>query len=113
MERGWRGLVMTAVMGCGGSGQGSGQVWQVDGVEEDRARVVEVGSGKARTVDRATLPRGAREGDVVVDGRLAPELRARLTREVAETRARRAVPVPPGFDLGGSADPRLTIPREQ
>ncbi len=113
MERGWRGLVMTAVMGCGSAGQGSGQVLQVDAVEEGRARVVEPGSGKARTVDRSTLPTGAREGDVVVDGRLDPELRARLTREVAETRARLAVPVPPGFDLEGSEHPPLTIRPEK
>jgi hypothetical protein len=113
MDRGWRGLVMTAVMGCGGAGQGSGQGLQVDVLEEGRARVVELETGKARTVDRGTLPKGAREGDVVVDGRLDPELRARLTREVAETRARLAVPVPPGFDLEGSEDPRLTSPREE
>lgn len=101
---------MTAVMGCG-SGQGSGQVVQVDAVEEGRARVVE--GGKARTVDRSTLPAGTREGDVVVDGRLDPELRARLTREVAELRARLAVPLPPGLDLEGSEDPPLTIQPEK
>jgi hypothetical protein len=113
MDRGWRGLVMTAVLGCGGAGQGSGQGVQVDVLEDGRARVVELGSGKAQTVDRSSLPSGAREGDVVVDGRLDPELRARLTREVAELRARLAVPVPPGFDLEGSEDPPLTRPREQ
>ena len=113
MERGWRGLVMAAVMGCGGAGHGSGQAVQVDEVEEGRARVVETGTGKARTVDQSSLPAGAREGDVVVDGRLDPELRARLTREVAELRARLAVPVPMGLDLGGSEDPPLTIPREK
>ncbi|WP_224368869.1 DUF3006 domain-containing protein [Hyalangium versicolor] len=104
---------MTAVMGCGGSERGSSQGLQVDAVEEGRARVVELGSGKARTVDLSTLPAGAREGDVVVDGRLDPELRARLTREVAEIRGRLAVPLPPGLDLGGSEDPPLTIPREK
>jgi hypothetical protein len=104
---------MTAVLGCGGAGQGSRQVWQVDDVGETRARVVEPATGKARMVDRSTLPPGTREGDVVVDGRLDPELRARLTREVAEARARRAVPLPPGFDLAGSEDPPLTISREK
>jgi hypothetical protein len=104
---------MTAVMGCGGGGPGSRQVWQVDDVGETRARVVEAGSGKARMVDRSALPPGTREGDVVVDGRLDPELRARLTREVAEARARRAVPVPAELNLEGSADPRLTISREK
>jgi hypothetical protein len=113
MGRGWRELVMTAVMGCGGAGQGSGAGVQVDVLEDGRARVVELGTGKAQTVERASLPAGAREGDVVVDGRLDPELRARLTREVAEIRRRLAVPVPTEFDLEGSEDPPLTIPREK
>jgi len=104
---------MTAVLGCGGAQPGSREVWQVDDVGETRARVVDAGSGKARMVDREALPPGTREGDVVVDGRLDPELRARLTREVAEARARRAVPVPAELDLEGSEDPRLTISRER
>jgi hypothetical protein len=90
---------MATVMGCGGSGQSSGQAWQVEVVEEQRAQVVELGTKQARIVDRSSLPPGAREGDVVVDGRLDPELRARLAREVAEQRARLAAPVPPEFDL--------------
>ncbi|HEX8699379.1 MAG TPA: DUF3006 domain-containing protein [Myxococcaceae bacterium] len=90
---------MATVMGCGGAGQLSGPAWQVEVVEEHQAQVVEVGTLRARVVDRTALPAGAREGDVVVDGRLDPELRARLTREVAEQRARLAVPVPREFDL--------------
>jgi hypothetical protein len=108
MDCGWRRLVMAAVLGCGGAGHGSGHGVQVDSVEEGKARVVELDTGKARTVDRSSLPAGVREGDVVVDGRLDPELRAQLTREVAELRTRLAVPVPPGFDLEGSEDPPLT-----
>ena len=104
---------MTAVMGCAGAGPGSGQGLQVDVLEDGRARVVELSTGKARTVDRSSLPAGAREGDVVVDGRLDPELRARLTREVTELRKRLAVPAPPGLDLEGSEDPPLTGRREQ
>lgn len=103
---------MTAVMGCGSAGAGS-RSWQVDDVGETKARVVELGTGKARMVDRGALPPGTREGDVVVDGRLDPELRARLTREVAEARARWSVPVPAELDLEGSADPRLTRSREK
>lgn len=108
MERGGRRLIMTAMVGVG---CGSGQAWQVEVVEETRAQVVEVETGRARTVERAALPPGAREGDVVVDGRLDPELRARLAAEVAEVRARLAVPVPPRLDLEGS--PPLTLRREQ
>ncbi len=72
---------------------------RVEVLEEERAQVVEVGTGRARTVERPTLPPGAREGDVVVDGRLDPELRARLARELAEKRARLAVALPPGLEL--------------
>lgn len=103
---------MTAVMGCGSAGAGS-RSWQVDDVGETKARVVELGTGKARMVDRSTLPPGTQEGDVVVDGRLDPELRARLTREVTEARTRKAVPAPAELDLEGSEDPRLTISREK
>lgn len=90
---------MAAVLGCSGAGQGSGQAWQVEVVDEQRAQVVELGTGQVRYTDRSALPPGAREGDVVVDGRLDPELRARLAREVAEKRARLAVPVPLELDL--------------
>jgi len=90
---------MAAVMGCGGTGLNPGGAWQVEVVEEHKAQVVELGTRQARVVDRGALPPGAREGDVVVDGRLDPELRARLTREVAEQRARSVVPVPREFDL--------------
>lgn len=72
---------------------------RVELVEDTRAQVVELRTGRARTVERAALPSRAREGDVVVDGRLDPELRARLAREVAEKRARLAVPVPPELEL--------------
>lgn len=104
---------MAAVLGCGGVGPDSGRVWHVDEVGEARARMVEAASEQVRMVDRSALPPGTREGDVVVDGRLDPELRARLTREVAEVRARRAVPLPPGLDLAGSEAPRLTSPGEE
>ncbi len=83
---------MAGVLGCPGP-------VRVELVEEARAQVVDLRTGEARTVERSTLPRRAREGDVVVDGRLDPELRARLAREVAERRARLAVPVPPGLEL--------------
>ncbi len=90
---------MAAVMGCGGTGANPAGAWQVEVVEEHKAQVVELGTRQAQVVDRGALPPGAREGDVVVDGRLDPELRARLTREVAEQRARSVVPVPREFDL--------------
>ena len=93
MDRGWRGLVMAGVVGCGGAG-GGWSWWRTRG-----RRWWSWATGEARTVERGALPAGAREGDVVVDGRLDPELRARLAREVAERRARLAVPVPPELEL--------------
>ncbi|ADO70517.1 DUF3006 domain-containing protein [Stigmatella aurantiaca] len=104
---------MAAMVGSGDAGRCSGQAWQVEVVEDTRVQVVELDTGRARTVDRSTLPREAREGDVVVDGRLDPELRARMAQEVAEVRARRAVPVPRGLDLEGSPAPPLTARKEQ
>ncbi len=72
---------------------------QVELLEGARAQVVELGSGRVRTLPRAALPRAAREGDVVVDGRLDPELAARQAGELRALRARLAVPVPAGLDL--------------
>jgi hypothetical protein len=95
MERGWRRLVMAGVVA---SGAWAGPV-RVELVEDERAQVVELETGRASTVERTALPPCAREGDVVVDGRWDPELRARLAREVSQRRARLAVPVPPGLEL--------------
>lgn len=85
--------------GIVGSVVGAAGPVRVELLEDERAQVVELETGRARTVERTALPRCAREGDVVVDGRLDPELRARLTREVAERRARLAVPLPPELEL--------------
>lgn len=86
------------MVGVMGIAAGAGPV-RVELVEDSRAQVVDLATGEARTVERTALPRCAREGDVVVDGRLDPELRARLARDVEERRARLAVPVPPGLEL--------------
>ncbi|NMO22388.1 DUF3006 domain-containing protein, partial [Pyxidicoccus fallax] len=84
--------LMVGAVGLGGS-------WHVELLEEARAQVVRLETGQACTVERAALPAGVREGDVVVDGRLDPERTARRVREVARRRALLAVPVPPGLDL--------------
>ena len=93
---------------CGGAGSAV----QVEVLEDEVARVVPLGGGPARTVPRATLPSNAREGDVVRDGRLDAEHGARLAREVAEWRARLAVPVPDGLDLDAGASASLTPHKE-
>lgn len=98
MERGGKGVVMLgAVVGLWT------ELWagpvRVELLEDTKALVVRPDTGQACTVERWRLPPGAREGDVVVDGRLEPEQTARLRSEVARKRARLAVPVPPGLDL--------------
>ncbi|WP_395831215.1 DUF3006 domain-containing protein [Archangium violaceum] len=97
------------VAACGGM---SGAL-QVEVLEDEVAQVVPVGGGKAYVVPRSTLPPGAREGDVVREGRLDTELGTRLAREVAEWRARLAVPVPDGLDLDSGASGSLTTSKEQ
>ena len=100
---------MLGVLGavtCGGA-------VRVEVLEDEVAQVVPLGGGPAWTVPRATLPSNAREGDVVRDGRLETELGARLAREVAEWRARLAVPVPDGLDLDSGASESLTPKKEQ
>jgi hypothetical protein len=100
-------LSALGAVACGG-----GAV-QVELLEDEVARVVPVGGGPACTVPRGTLPSNAREGDVVRDGRLDAELGARLAREVAEWRARLAVPVPDGLDLDSGAAESLTTQKER
>jgi hypothetical protein len=95
-------------LACGASG-----AVQVELLEDEVALVVPLGGGKAYTVPRATLPPGARGGDVVREGRLDAELGARLAREVAELRARLAVPVPDGLDLDPGASESLTGQKER
>jgi len=97
------------VLACGGTG---GAV-QVEVMEDEVAQLVPMGGGEAYTVPRATLPPGAREGDVVRHGHLDAEWGARLAREVAELRARLAVPVPDGLDLDSGAPGSLTSQKEQ
>ncbi|AKF80411.1 DUF3006 domain-containing protein [Myxococcus faecalis] len=72
---------------------------QVELLEDTRAQVVRLEGGRACVVERAALPADAREGDVVVDGRVEPEATALRVLEVARRRARLAVPVPPGLEL--------------
>jgi len=88
-------------------------VLQVELLEGPLAQVVDVASGRARTLPRSALPRGAREGDVVVDGRLDPELTARQAAEVRALRARLAVPVPTGLDLAAGDRLGLNSRRER
>ncbi len=86
---------------------------RVEVVEDEVAQVVPVGGGPPRVVKRSSLPSGAREGDVVREGRLDAEPGARLAREVAALRARLAVPVPDGLDLEAAPGRALTSQEER
>lgn len=101
-------LGMGSALACGAPEE----VFQVDVLEDEVARIVPLGGGEARTVPRDTLPPEAREGAVVRGGRLDAEWGARLAREVAEWRARRAVAVPDGLDLDAGASESLTEQKE-
>lgn len=87
--------VLSAVAGCGGT-RGA---YQVELLEDEVAQVVNPDSGKAATCKRKALPKGVKEGDVVVDGRIDRQLSAELKRQVDDLHHRYAVPVPPGFSL--------------
>ena len=80
----WLAAVLAA--GCGTDGRAV----QVELIEDDVAQVTELPGGHAWVVRRATLPAGAREGDVVANGRVdrarTEQLRARVSR------ARRSFP---------------------
>jgi len=96
-----RGTVMAVLMGACGCGHvlPPRTAVQVELLEDELAQVVDLDTGKAGTVPRAALPRAAREGDVVVNGAVDPELTGALAREVRELHLRLAVPVPPGLNL--------------
>jgi hypothetical protein len=86
---------------------------QVELLEGPRALAVDLRTGKPVSLLRGALPRGVREGDVVVDGRLDPELTSRQAAEVRELRARLAVPVPGGLDLAAPDRLGLNSRRER
>lgn len=85
---------------------------EIDSVDGDRAVVVD-SSGSRLKVPRGRLPVGVREGDVVVDGRLAPEQTLALRAEVGvaqavlRARADRPAsledPIRPGSPAGANA----------
>jgi len=95
-----RGAVMAVLMGACGCGHGlaARTAVQVELLEDEVAQVVDLDTGRAGSVPRAALPRRAREGDVVVNGAVDPELTSSLAREVRALHERLAVPVPPGLD---------------
>jgi hypothetical protein len=84
--------------GCVWLSLGTGPV-RVELLEDTQAQLVQADGGQACTVERWRLPPGVREGDVLVDGRLAPERTEALRQEVARKRAALAVPLPPGLHL--------------
>jgi hypothetical protein len=57
---------------------------QVELLEGAKALMVDLETGGTTVVARASLPKGVREGDVVVDGHVDPVERALLLMKVAE-----------------------------
>lgn len=106
---------MAALALCGGAGPAprAAGALQVVRLEAPRARVVDLATGRARPLPRSDLPAGAREGDLVVDGRLDPELTARQAAAQRALRARLAVPVPAGLDLAAADRLGLNSRRER
>ena len=76
-------------------GSGSRSAYQVELIEDEVAQVVDLESGRAKNVKRTQLPRGAKEGDIVVNGRVDEALSAELRREIEALRKRYAVPMTP------------------
>jgi hypothetical protein len=70
-------------VGCGLSG-----THQVELLEDHVAQVVDVESQVPSVQARRALPADAREGDVVVDGKVSERLTARAREEVRQARAR-------------------------
>ncbi len=88
-----RGLLILLLLLGGASAKangpdGGGAAWCIGPLHPvGLVRLLPVGGGPAVLVPTATLPPGAREGDVLVDGRLDPALRARLLRAQRRLRA--------------------------
>lgn len=97
-----------AISACGSSRS----AFAVELLEDEVAQVVDLDSGRAVNLRRAQLPRGAREGDVIVDGRIDKALSAELRREVEALHQRYAVPLPAGFSLEDELPRPLTEEQE-
>jgi hypothetical protein len=72
---------------------------EVELLEDDVALLVDMKSGEDTEVPRALLPRGAHEGDVIVDGRVDQALTEAFREEIAEQQGRVLTPSNGGFDL--------------
>lgn len=84
------GIVGAAVGACGAV-EGT---WVIDRIEEGRAVLVS-DRGDSRSVARRELPAGAREGDVLVAGRIDATERARRERAIEDLRGRLRARIPP------------------
>lgn len=78
---------LVGIAACGWPPETGAEV-EIDRIEDGRAVVIERVSDAALTVATSSLPPGAREGDVVVDGRVDPALTAAAAERVRNSRAR-------------------------
>lgn len=72
---------------------------EVELLEDNVAYVVDLASGDGAEVPRSSLPKGVREGDVIVDGRVDPAWTEALREEIARLQERVLTPSNGGFDL--------------
>lgn len=77
-------ILVSTFLGCAATSP-----LHVDRIDEGVARLQDA-NGDQSDVPLRELPRGLREGDVVVDGRIDPEARAALEVRLKEARARLA-----------------------
>lgn len=88
-----------SLMACSHASMPAGE-YEVDVIDDGAALVVKRPELAARHVHPDALPSGAREGDVIVDGRIDHAMSAQLREDVRTARARlRRVQVPAGGSI--------------
>ena len=89
----WRWIVlisMGVVMaghGCARAPSLKGRTVEVDRIEDEVATVIDRRTGEVEDLPARRLPKGAQEGQVLVDGRVDEALTAQQRSEVADARA--------------------------
>ena len=79
-------LGLWMLTGCARPSAVSNRTVEVDRLEGEVATVVDRATGEVLDVPRRSLPPGAAEGNVVVDGRLDAAMSAQLRAEVKDAR---------------------------
>lgn len=102
-----------SVLGCvfllaSGAATGAGRA-RVELLEDSVAEVVSLRTGAVSHVARKLLPEGAREGDVLVDGRIDLQATRRMAAKTSALQAEVLSPMPSGgLDLDDDDDASTT-----